>query len=126
MQDEDRIMGQSEEEDISDDVEDFEFAVVFGGGVEFGPLLLEARWSEGSATSTPTGGTRTEEQDHPLSCRLPVLTAVRTSAGAGAASRRPTRWKSIPCHRGVTRPPAALCCPSTGLNRPLAFAGDAH
>jgi hypothetical protein len=21
--------------------------VVFGGGVEFGPLLLEARWSEG-------------------------------------------------------------------------------
>jgi len=41
------IMGQSEEEDISDDVEDFEFAVVFGGGVEFGPLLLEARWSEG-------------------------------------------------------------------------------
>lgn len=41
------IMGESDEEDISDDVEDFEFAVVFGGGVELGPLLLEARWSEG-------------------------------------------------------------------------------
>jgi hypothetical protein len=41
------IMGESDEADISDDVEDFEFAVVFGGGVELGPLLLEARWSEG-------------------------------------------------------------------------------
>jgi hypothetical protein len=41
------IMGQSEEEDISDQVEDFEFAVAFGGGIELGPLLLEARWSEG-------------------------------------------------------------------------------
>jgi hypothetical protein len=41
------IMGQAEEEDISDEVEDFEFAVAFGGGVELGPLLLEARWSEG-------------------------------------------------------------------------------
>jgi hypothetical protein len=41
------IMGQSEEEDIADQVEDFEFAVAFGGGVELGPVLLEARWSEG-------------------------------------------------------------------------------
>lgn len=41
------IMGLSEEEDISEDVKDFEFAVVFGGGVELGPLLMEARWSEG-------------------------------------------------------------------------------
>jgi hypothetical protein len=39
--------GQSEEEDISTDVEDFEVAVVFGGGIELGPILLEARWSEG-------------------------------------------------------------------------------
>jgi hypothetical protein len=41
------ILGESEEEDISDEVETFEFAMVFGGGVEFGPLLVEARWSEG-------------------------------------------------------------------------------
>lgn len=42
------IVGESEEEeDISDEIENFEFAMVFGGGVEFGPLLLEARWSEG-------------------------------------------------------------------------------
>jgi len=40
-------MGISEEEDLDDDTEDFEFALVFGGGVEFGPVLLEARWSEG-------------------------------------------------------------------------------
>jgi hypothetical protein len=37
----------SEEEDFSDDVKSFEFAAVFGGGVEFGPILLEGRWSEG-------------------------------------------------------------------------------
>jgi hypothetical protein len=41
------ILGESEEEDISEDVEDFEFALAFGGGVELGPVLLEARWSEG-------------------------------------------------------------------------------
>jgi hypothetical protein len=41
------ILGESDEEDISDDVESFEFAVVVGGGIEIGPLLLEARWSEG-------------------------------------------------------------------------------
>jgi hypothetical protein len=41
------VLGQSEEEDISEEVENFEFALVFGGGVELGPLLLEARWSEG-------------------------------------------------------------------------------
>jgi hypothetical protein len=40
-------MGMSEEEDLDDEVESFEFALVFGGGVEFGPVLLEARWSEG-------------------------------------------------------------------------------
>jgi hypothetical protein len=40
-------MGVSEEEDLDDQVEGFEFALVFGGGVEFGPVLLEARWSEG-------------------------------------------------------------------------------
>jgi hypothetical protein len=38
---------QSGEQDVSEDVEDFEFALVFGGGIELGPLLLEARWSEG-------------------------------------------------------------------------------
>lgn len=42
-----KALGTSEEEDLSEDVESFEFAFVFGGGVEFGPVLLEARWSEG-------------------------------------------------------------------------------
>jgi len=41
------VMGEAEEEDLDDEVESFEFALVFGGGVEFGPVLLEARWSEG-------------------------------------------------------------------------------
>jgi hypothetical protein len=41
------VLGERDEGDISDDVEDFEMAAVFGGGVEFGPLLIEARWSEG-------------------------------------------------------------------------------
>lgn len=41
------ILGESDDQDISEDVEDFEFAIVFGGGIEIGPLLLEARWSEG-------------------------------------------------------------------------------
>jgi hypothetical protein len=40
-------LGQSDDEDLSDEVEPFEFALVFGGGVELGPVLLEARWSEG-------------------------------------------------------------------------------
>ena len=40
-------MPGSDEEDIGEDVKTFEFAVVFGGGVEFGPILFEARWSEG-------------------------------------------------------------------------------
>jgi hypothetical protein len=37
----------SDEQDLSEDVKTFEFAVVFGGGVELGPILLEGRWSEG-------------------------------------------------------------------------------
>jgi len=41
------VMGVSEEEDLDEEVEGFEFALVFGGGLEFGPVLLEARWSEG-------------------------------------------------------------------------------
>jgi hypothetical protein len=41
------FLGQTQEEDMSEDVEDFELALVFGGGVELGPILLEARWSEG-------------------------------------------------------------------------------
>jgi hypothetical protein len=45
------------EEDISSDVKTFEFAVVFGGGVELGPVLLEARWSEGLTNlDTASGG----------------------------------------------------------------------
>jgi Outer membrane protein beta-barrel domain len=42
-----QLFGESGEQDVSEDVESFEFALVFGGGVELGPLLLEARWSEG-------------------------------------------------------------------------------
>ena len=41
------VLGESAEEDISSDVKSVEFALVVGGGVEFGPILLEARWSEG-------------------------------------------------------------------------------
>lgn len=39
--------GEEEEEDIGDDVESFEFAIVFGGGVEFGHFLVEGRVSLG-------------------------------------------------------------------------------
>ncbi len=40
-------IGISQEEDVSSELKTFEFALVFGGGVEFGPVLFEARWSEG-------------------------------------------------------------------------------
>jgi hypothetical protein len=52
--------------DISSDTKSFEFAVVFGGGVEFGPILVEGRWSEGltnldtqPVTGSPSVKTRT-------------------------------------------------------------------
>jgi hypothetical protein len=35
------------ETDVSEDMESFEAALVLGGGIEIGPLLVEARWSEG-------------------------------------------------------------------------------
>jgi hypothetical protein len=35
------------EADVSSNLKSFEFAFVAGGGVELGPILLEARWSEG-------------------------------------------------------------------------------
>ena len=35
------------ETDVTEDMESFEAAVVVGGGIEIGPLLVEARWSEG-------------------------------------------------------------------------------
>jgi hypothetical protein len=41
------VVGAGSEEDVSSEVKSFEFALVVGGGVEFGPILLEARWSEG-------------------------------------------------------------------------------
>lgn len=41
------FLGETDEEDISEDVERFEFAVVFGGGIELGPILIEGRWAEG-------------------------------------------------------------------------------
>ena len=43
--------GNEEDEDVSDEVESFELAFVFGGGVELGPFLMEARWSEGQIGS---------------------------------------------------------------------------
>jgi len=53
------FFGQSGEQDVSEDVESLEFALVIGGGIELGPLLLEARWSEGltnlAADSTSEG-----------------------------------------------------------------------
>ena len=52
------IAGESDEEDFSEELEDFEFAIVFGGGIEFGPLLLEARWSEGLTNIVRTDSTR--------------------------------------------------------------------
>jgi len=39
--------GSTQEEDISSEVESVEYAFVFGGGVQFGRFLVEARWSEG-------------------------------------------------------------------------------
>jgi hypothetical protein len=56
------------EDDISSSVKPFEVAFVAGGGVELGPILLEARWSEGltdlfkdtpATISTPKLKTRT-------------------------------------------------------------------
>ena len=49
------------ETDVTEDMESFEVAVVLGGGVEIGPLLVEARWSEGLtnilAEGTSSAGT---------------------------------------------------------------------
>lgn len=42
-----QFLDGAEEEDISDEVESLEFALVFGGGLEIGPVLFEGRWSEG-------------------------------------------------------------------------------
>lgn len=59
------LLGQSDEEDISSDVETFEFALVVGGGIEFGPILFEARLSEGltninkPAPDEPSGDIKT-------------------------------------------------------------------
>lgn len=39
--------GTASETDVSEDMESFEAALVLGGGIEIGPLLVEARWSEG-------------------------------------------------------------------------------
>jgi hypothetical protein len=52
------IAGESEEEDIGEDVESFEFALVFGGGAEFGRFLVEGRWIEGL-----TNVAKDEEED---------------------------------------------------------------
>jgi hypothetical protein len=46
------------QDDIGSNLKSFEFALVAGGGVELGPILLEARWSEGLTDlyETPTAG----------------------------------------------------------------------
>jgi len=41
------FFGTASEIDVSEDVESIEAALVLGGGIEIGPLLVEARWSEG-------------------------------------------------------------------------------
>ena len=41
------FLGTESETDVSEDMESFEAALVLGGGIEIGPLLVEARWSEG-------------------------------------------------------------------------------
>jgi hypothetical protein len=41
------FFGTASETDVSEDMESFEAALVLGGGIEIGPLLVEARWSEG-------------------------------------------------------------------------------
>jgi len=41
------FLGTASEIDVSETVESFEAALVLGGGIEIGPLLVEARWSEG-------------------------------------------------------------------------------
>ena len=41
------FFGTASETDVSEDLESFEAAFVLGGGIEVGPLLVEARWSEG-------------------------------------------------------------------------------
>jgi hypothetical protein len=41
------FFGTGSETDVSEDLESFEAAFVLGGGIEIGPLLVEARWSEG-------------------------------------------------------------------------------
>jgi len=49
-------MGFSDEEDIGEDVKDLELALVFGGGMQFGPVLVEARWSEGLTNLSKESG----------------------------------------------------------------------
>ena len=41
------LLDRPVEEDVSEDVEKMEFALVVGGGVEVGPLIVEGRLSEG-------------------------------------------------------------------------------
>lgn len=41
------VNGESSDEDVSDQVERFELALVVGGGVEFGRLLIDGRYSWG-------------------------------------------------------------------------------
>lgn len=63
------FLGLSGDDDISDDVESVEVAFVFGGGIELGPVLLEARLSEG-LTDLAKG-----EADGPIKSRTFLILA---------------------------------------------------
>ena len=41
------LLDDGAETDVTEDMKSFEAAVVLGAGIEIGPLLVEARWSEG-------------------------------------------------------------------------------
>jgi hypothetical protein len=53
--------GIDEEPEIDDMIKDSEFSLVFGGGVSFGRLLAEARWTEG-LTAIDDAGTLLDEE----------------------------------------------------------------
>ncbi|MDH4220984.1 MAG: PorT family protein [Candidatus Aminicenantes bacterium] len=42
--------GQTDEEDVSDDMEDTEFGLIIGGGLDFGKLMFDVRYSLGLST----------------------------------------------------------------------------
>jgi hypothetical protein len=69
------LLGTASEIDVSEDLESFEAALVLGGGIEIGLLLVEARWSEGLTNILADG---TSPADTDLKTRtLLVLGGIR-------------------------------------------------